>query len=132
MRRPAQKREGQWTEMPVYVRKRAHRLKCQVCHRTYGTIRCRLSLTRFMLLREHIDHLIPRRWLKAHGINPHQANNLISVCGSCHGQKLGFENKFFHSDLYGYLSGLRSLNYPVSQVINFALSVGLKEFGRFA
>lgn len=131
MRRPAPKREGAWTEIPVYIRKRSKRDKCQVCGWEYNTMRG-YGRQVFSMVTEALDHLIPRRWLEARGINPHQTNNLLSVCGSCHGKKKVLEDKLFHADVIGWLSGLRQIGYPVEQIINFAISVGLEEFKIFA
>jgi HNH endonuclease len=128
MRRPAPKREGKWTEIPTYMRKRVSKVKCQVCGDTYGTMRS--GVPGFTMLRQNLDHLIPRRWLEARGINPHQTNNLLSVCGSCHGQKKTIEDRLFQGDAIGWLLGLRQIGYPVDQVVNFGISVGLEEFKR--
>jgi rubredoxin len=117
--------------MPAYIRKRAHRDKCSVCGWKYQTMRG-YGRQKFEMVTEHIDHLIPRRWLESHGINPHQGNNLFSVCGSCHGKKKTIEDELFYANIVGWLGGLRQLGYPVPQVINFAISVGLKEFEKFA
>src|SRR6266446_6108384 len=100
MRRKAPIREGKWTKFPRYMRERAQRHNCQVCGDCYGVIR-RLQMTR-----EAIDHLIPRRWLEARGINPHQTNNLLSVCGSCHGQNTTIADRLFYGDAIGWLLGL--------------------------
>src|SRR5947208_14318512 len=103
------KREGRWTEIPAYLRERARKKKCQVCGYPYGKIRH--ADNGFVLMREHLDHLIPRRFLEARGINPHQVNVLLSVCCSCHGKKHGLEDRIFQGDLASYLSGLRGLGY---------------------
>jgi hypothetical protein len=86
----------------------------------------------FMKTTQHLDHLLPRRWLDSQGINPHQVANMLSVCGSCHGKKKGFEDRLFRGDVVGWLWGLRSIGYPINTVVNFALSVKLKGFERFA
>lgn len=124
------KRRGKWTEIPSYLRKRTQTKYCRVCSVDYGAMRARLRTDSFACQRatEHIDHLIPRRWLEERGVNPHQTNNLLSVCGSCHGRKKTFEDRLFRGDALGWLQGLRQLGYPVDRIVNFALSVGLEEF----
>ncbi|SRR6266404_468081 len=129
MRRPAPIREGKWTEMPPYIRKRAHRDKCQVCGWKYDTMRG-YGRQNFVMVKECVDHLIPRRYLESRGINPHQANGLLSICGSCHGRKKTIEDRLFRGDAVGWIQGLRSIGFPVTEIVNFAISVGLEEFKR--
>jgi hypothetical protein len=120
--------------MPPAIRKAARRRQCQVCASAYGSLRAFRSTDdkTFMKIVQHIDHLLPRRWLESQGIDPHQKKNLLSVCGSCHGKKKGFEDRLFAGDFIGWLSGLRTVNYPVNDIINFALSIGLKQFEKCA
>ena len=58
MRRPSPKREGRWTEIPAYLRKRSERDKCQVCGWKYNTMRGYGRKT-FSMVFEALDHLIP-------------------------------------------------------------------------
>lgn len=104
-----------------------------MCGDEYGKLSISKSVKAngFVYLRENLDHLIPRRWLEARGINPHQQVNILSVCGPCHGRKKGFEDKLFNADVVGWLSGLRSIGYPVDRILNFAIGAGLEEFRKF-
>jgi 5-methylcytosine-specific restriction endonuclease McrA len=122
------KRKGKFTAIPKAMRKEAHRDECQVCKLPYSVING--SDGEWLIYCEHLDHLIPRRFLNEHGIFEHAQANIYSVCQFCHGKKKGFEDRLFHGDLLSYLQGLRSIGYPVERVVAFALSVGLKEFGR--
>jgi hypothetical protein len=134
MRRAAPKREGRWTAIPDKVRKLARRTQCQVCGERYGEIFTRYGgpSGMFILTRQSLDHLIPRRWLEARNIDPHQERNILSVCGSCHGAKKTIEDRLFRGDAIGWLLGLRQIGYPIDQVVNFGISVGLNEFKRLA
>jgi len=99
-----------------------------VCHLTYGDVHD--TGKKLVYAAEALDHLIPRRFLEHRGIDPHQEKNLLSVCGSCHGQKKTIEDRLFRGDAIGWLLGLRQIGYPVDQVVNFGVSVGLAEFKR--
>jgi len=125
------KREGEFLMMPVKARNQARRLNCQVCGSYYGTMRAYEDSDHrspFIKIRQHIDHLIPRRWLEARGINPHLQKNLLSVCGSCHGRKKKFEDRLFQGDAIGWLTGLKQVGYPITRIQEFALSVDRTDF----
>lgn len=126
------KRTGKFTQIPKNVRRQVVRRNCQVCGRLYNRVyavtdSCSRQKIRFP--KQVIDHLIPRRWLNAHGIFEHHVSNLLSVCNYCHGPKAKLEDRLYQGDVLSYLQGLKRLHYPVEKVVAFALSVGLKEFG---
>lgn len=64
-----------------------------------------------------VDHLFPERWVRAHGLDPHNAANLNSVCAArCHGRKLKFEHYLYAGNLIGFVRGLREMNFPIDRV----------------
>ena len=123
-------RTGPWSEIPDSARLIVSRKKCSVCGAKYGKLTA-VSTLSIVLPKQAIDHLLPRRFLEGRGINPHRTGNLLSVCASCHGKKVAFEERLFAGDTLGFLQGIKQAGYPVEKVIRFALSVGLVEFKSF-
>ena len=122
-------RKGAFTPIPRFIRKQVTRSACQVCGHGYGKIYMKDATSKICLPKQHIEHLIPRRWLHEHGVYEHHPTNLLSVCNLCHAPKAKLEDRLYQGDVLSYLQGLKKLNYPVEKVVHFALSVGLKEFG---
>lgn len=120
-------RKGAFTPIPHFIRKQVSRGACQVCGHRYGQVYT-LEANKIRYPKQHIEHLIPRRWLAEHGIYEHHIFNLLSVCNFCHAPKAKLEDRLYQGDVLSYLQGLKKLNYPVEKVIHFAVSVGLKEF----
>ena len=121
-------RRGSFTPIPRFIRKQVSACSCAVCGRQYGRIYM-VEHGKIRNPKQHIEHLIPRRWLHEHGIYEHHPTNMLSVCNYCHAPKAKLEDRLYQGDVLSYLSGLKKLNYPVEKVVRFALSVGLKEFG---
>ena len=121
-------RKGKFTPIPKFIRRQVNRMNCGVCGRVYGRI-FQNSEGKLVNPKQHIEHLIPRRWLHEHGIYEHHPTNMLSVCNYCHAPKAKLEDRLYQGDVLSYLQGLKRLNYPVEKVIRFAVSVGLKEFG---
>jgi hypothetical protein len=119
---------GKFTRIPNYVRRQVNRTACEVCHREYGRAYT-VEQGKIRYPKQILEHLIPRRWLHEHGIYSHHPLGMISACQYCHAPKAKLEDRLYQGDVLSYLQGLKKLNYPVSKVIHFALSVGLKEFG---
>lgn len=134
MRKSNLPRDGKWTPIPAHLRDQCRRKRCQICDAKYGQMRAfrHVDDKTFMKVTQHLDHMIPRRWLESQGIDPHRGANLLSICGSCHGKKKVFEDRLFNGDVVGWLLGLRGIGYPINLVVNFALSVQLKTFEKFA
>jgi ribosomal protein S14 len=121
-------RVGKWTEIPKHERSKAERRTCTICGSYYGQMK-RYNIGRaWVKVRQVLDHMIPRRWLEEHGIYAHSWEGLCSICQVCHGKKKGFEDRLFQGDVYSFLQGLRSMNYPVERVLALAKSLNLKEF----
>lgn len=121
-------RRGSFTPIPGYIRRQVTRTQCYICGHFYGQVYT-MEPNKIRYPKQHIEHLIPRRWLHEHGIYEHHILNLLSVCNFCHAPKAKLEDRLYQGDVLSYLQGLKKLNYPVQKVIHFALSVGLKEFG---
>lgn len=120
MHRGRVERKGKFTPIPAAARKRAGRKKCSVCFASYDWLRL-----------QHIHHLIPRRWLEEQGFYEHGGNNLLSVCNECHGKVKVYEDMLYRGDVFGFLQGMKVIGFPVAAVVDFALSIGLKEFGQW-
>ena len=121
-------RKGKFTPIPRFIRKQVSRNHCEVCGRVYGKLYRNGVTFRLNNPKQHIEHLIPRRWLEEHGIYEHHVSNLLSVCNYCHAPKAKLEDRLYQGDVLSYLQGLSRLGYPVGKVVKFAVSVGLKEF----
>jgi 5-methylcytosine-specific restriction endonuclease McrA len=64
-----------------------------------------------------VDHIIPRRLMQQWGMNAHDLSNLACLCCACHGKKTGVEWALFEGDVIGFVTGLRSINYPKNRVM---------------
>ena len=74
-----------------------------------------------------VDHIIPRRWMEQHGLNPHIAVNLACLCTEHHGTKTGLEDYLFKGDNVGFCSELAGMNYPLGRVLAAFHAAGLNE-----
>jgi 5-methylcytosine-specific restriction endonuclease McrA len=127
-RRPKRRieRDGEFTRFPKKVRLAAARMFCSVCGVRYGHIKDDLSE-----VKQAIDHIFPRRFLAKRGLNPHVKENLLSVCGGCHGRKLAIETSIFAGDVFSFLEGLNRLGYPMDRVYRAAEFYGFREVRKF-
>ena len=121
-------REGRWTEIPPHERAKVMRTHCSICGLRYGQLVQYHAKGSWVYCREALDHILPRRFLEMHGIYAHDYRGLLSICTRDHGLKKGFEDRLFQGDVFGFLSGLQSIGYPMDRVIAFAALLGLKEF----
>lgn len=111
--------------IPRTLRDEAHRTRCEACGREYGEfVRTKRRVVR---LKEVLDHLLPRRWLLNFKLSPNVVPNLISICNSCHPQKITAENALFEGDAMTYVLELRRLHWPSEVIRKAALFYGLKE-----
>lgn len=120
------KRKGRWTEIPLGARIACSRDHCCVCGIAYGKIQN--EGPKLFIPIQHLDHLIPRRWLEKRGIDPHETGNILSVCGRCHGKKKACEDRLFQGDLFGFLQGLKQAGFPIHKIVTFATKMRLTEF----
>ena len=72
-----------------------------------------------------------RRFLLPRGLAPHREINIVSICATCHGSKLKHETRIFAGDVYGYLEGLRSINYPLERIREAAHHYRFREVEKF-
>jgi hypothetical protein len=121
-------RKGDFTPIPRYIRSQVNNYFCAICGREYGRIYT-IEKNKIRYPKQHIEHLIPRRFLAEHGIFEHHVQNLLSTCQYCHAPKAKLEDRLYQGDVLSYLQGLKRLHYPVGRIVRFALSIGLKEFG---
>ncbi len=64
-----------------------------------------------------VDHVIPERYWRATARGtPHQLENLIPVCPSCHGRKTAQEYRLYRADVVGYKAELTRIGYPAEAV----------------
>lgn len=115
--------------IPQRNRSRASRKRCQICHREYGAVLIRYTRSRVLpavRLRESLDHIIPRRYLrtKSHK-SPHTNINLISTCGPCHGKKAPAERALDRGDWLRFCEILNRIGYPMDSVFASARYYGL-------
>jgi len=122
------KRKGQWTPIPKRERDKARRSCCSCCSAEYGQMISFDSARMFYTAREHLDHMIPRRWLAEHGIYEHDYRGLASICSRCHGRKKSLEDRLFQGDVFSFMEGLKAMNYPLDDFLRFASQLGLREF----
>lgn len=121
-------RQGEFTEIPKSAYRAATRKRCRVCGLRYGKMVYEKGHFNIWTPVQHIHHLIPRRFLEEHGINPHKVEGLFSVCQQCHGRAKAPEDRLFQGDVLGFLQGMKRANFPVGKIINFAVKIGLTEF----
>lgn len=138
MHRALVERPGDFTVIPHKMYLAAKRRRCQIatCHAVYQSLKSYKSNYssnpgRLTFVKQHIHHLLPRRWLHQHAIYEHYLGNLLSVCATCHGRAKVAEDRLFVADLMGFMEGMRRINFPVRKIAAFAVSVGLKEFQRW-
>ena len=89
MHRPPVERPGDFTVLPRKMYLAAKRARCQIpaCHAVYQSLKSYASHPgRLTLVKQHIHHLIPRRYLHQYAIYEHYQGNLLSVCATCHGR----------------------------------------------
>ena len=134
MHRPPVERPGDFTVLPHKMYLAAKRARCQIqdCHAVYQSLKSYASHPgRLTLVKQHIHHLVPRRYLHQYAIYEHYQGNLLSVCATCHGRAKVVEDRLFLADLMGFMEGMRRINFPVRKIAGFACSVGLTEFQRW-
>ena len=124
-------RQGRWTGMPPRLRREAKRKKCSVCRIAYGFVRFDqrgMGIKKVIRAKEHIHHLIPRRYLEDRHRDPHFPLNLISICAECHGKMKLAEDRLFSGDLFGWLSEMRRIQMPLNRIYEVARKLTLVEF----
>ena len=126
MLRTRPSRGHKWTEIPDSSRLLVSRKRCRICNAFYGKLVERDG--KVFLAKQVLHHLIARRFLEERGIDAHRPGNLYSICSNCHGRTQGFEEALFRGDLLTFLQGSKRIGLPVEKIVQFALSVGLKEF----
>lgn len=124
-------RSGKWTGIPESTRRKVSRKRCSICRAKYGKLF--FDKGKFEVWRpvEHIEHLIPRRWLEERGLPEHDPKNLISVCQVCHGKAKAPEDRLYQGDVFGFLQGMKWAGFPVEKIVAFAVSIGWKGFAEW-
>jgi hypothetical protein len=125
------KREGDYTEIPKMLRFRCNRLLCTICKVKYGAILVAKDGKALIKAVQALDHIWPVRFLLPRGLAPHREINIVSICATCHGSKLKHETRIFAGDVYGYLEGLRSINYPLERIREAAHHYRFREVEKF-
>jgi hypothetical protein len=148
------KRKGKWTTLPKQNKSAAHRTICTCCHQNYGYLTMVAKRT-VVRVREHIDHTFPRRWIEQEfpvgicprcdgqkfdrgscqlcantgrlKVDPHQAENLVSICNICHGKKKIAEDALFRGDAFEFIRILKGMRYPLVRVFDMAHRLGIRE-----
>lgn len=123
-------RQGEFTPIPPAAYRAASRKRCRVCGVRYGKMVFDKGRFEVWTAAQHIHHLIPRRFLEEHGINPHKVEGLFSVCQQCHGKAKAPEDRLFQGDVLGFLQGMKRANFPVEKIVTFAVRMGFLEFRR--
>ena len=104
--------------IPQTLRDEAKRNRCEACGRAYGEW-VYTTRGRVIRLKQVIDHIFPRRWLLNFRETPNISVNLVSICNSCHPQKIKAENALFEGNALTYVRELRRLLWP-SRIIRRA------------
>ena len=112
-RKKRTKRYGDYRNMPKQLLFRCSRIFCEVCNARYGQIVVNKS---FLTVKQCLDHIFPVRLLSFMKMDPHLEVNILSVCGTCHGKKLPFEDKLFRGDSASFIQGLNQIGYPMERV----------------
>ncbi len=119
-------RLGSFPAIPDTLRRQAHRKRCQPCGVRYGDLVLG-QIRPIIRAREHIDHIIPRRYLTRLGLDPNKLFNVLSSCQRCHGRKKEAEDALFRGDTVGFLLKLARLGWPTSKILklnkNYALGL---------
>ncbi len=116
--------------IPANLRQQAHRDTCAVCKKAYRVILYDRQYGKAYKLRENLDHIFGRFWLKSHKFEPQVLVNLISICGRCHGAKKRAESRLEVGDAIGYVQELKRLNWPMTKLRAAAQFYGLNEVVR--
>jgi hypothetical protein len=119
------KRNGKFTELPDWTRRQADRPRCELCDRIYRRIYIQPGGP--VRLKQVIHHIFARRWLHTYCGEEHAPVNLISLCMRCHGWVTGIEERLFAGDTHGFITGLRTINFPMQRVKDAASHYGLHE-----
>ncbi len=100
---------------------------CQICGAEYGKIMTLYQFDRSVrawVPREHIDHILPTRWVTAQSLgDPNASENLLSVCHRCNLAKKGAEDRLFVGDVIGFVQKLQSRGW------GYELKRAAKHFG---
>lgn len=124
-------RPGKFTGIPESTRSKVSRKRCSICGAKYGKLFFDEGKLQVWRPLEHIEHLIPRRWLEERGLPEHHPKNLLSVCQVCHGKAKVPEDRLYQGDLLGFLQAMKTTGFPVEKIVAFAVSVGLTEFAQW-
>ena len=121
-------RKGKWTQLPKRNKSAAHRAICSCCHLHYGYLTM-VSGRAVVRVRESIDHIFPRRWIEEEyaEVDPHQGDNLVSICQLCHGKKKIAEDRLYHGDAFEFLRILKGMKYPMARVFDMAHKLKIRE-----
>jgi hypothetical protein len=78
---------------------------------------------------EAIDHTFPRRWIQDEypKVDPHQAENLVSICNICHGKKKIAEDALYRGDAFEFIRILKGMRYPMKRVFDMGHRLGIRE-----
>lgn len=77
-------------------------------------------------VRRHVDHIVPARLIRRLKLgNPDRAENLQSVCWTCHGYKLQADHKLCLGDKLGYLEILQRLGFNMARIERALAQYGL-------
>jgi hypothetical protein len=121
-------RKGKWTTIPKPNKAAAHRGICTCCHLNYGYLHM-LAKRAVVRVAEHIDHIFPRRWIEEEypKVDPHQPENLCSICNICHGKKKIAEDALYRGDAFEFIRILKGMRYPMKRVFDMAHRLGIRE-----
>lgn len=121
-------RAGKFTPIPKHEREKAKRRTCQICGSYYGQMKCYVYGRKWVMVRQVLDHMIPRRWLEEHGIYEHDHRGLLSICNVCHGKKLPLEDRLYQGDVFAFMEGLKKMSYPIDRLLRFTSLIGIAQY----
>jgi hypothetical protein len=102
-REPAKGTRGiVWLKLAREIRKRDDYL-CLACGERAG-------------IKAHVDHVLPERLMRLWKCEPHHADNLVTLCNSCHTKKTHIEQRLFRGDFVGFRSEVKTIGYPMDAV----------------
>lgn len=105
------RKEPRGPGIPDSTRRKIRRRFCQICGAEYDRINMRYSFakaTRPWIPRQHIDHIIPARWVTGRSAgDPNALENLLSTCHRCNLAKKTAEDCLFKADALGFVSNLQ-------------------------
>lgn len=118
--------------IPPRMRSQVKRRRCYICGAEYGRITTHYTFgrSRPWVPREHLDHIIPCRWITSKELG--DANvpvNLLSTCNRCNLGKKGAEDRLFLGDIISFVSLLQARGWG-SELRNAARHFGLLDICR--